>query len=174
MTRMAELEFQDNNTIPGMSDMAQTFLNVIKDRTDQSGIDLQFKFKERRREIFLEATIQFGRILSGLPIVVRIHSKPVGTLLNVGYAVTTEGQQPGLPPFSGLPVPAVIARGKQADADWDDFKRGINLRPENQRQLQITIDSWVTAVYQPTLMDLVAAAEARSQPRGGQGFLGQS
>lgn len=158
---MAELEFQDNNAIPGMADMAQTFLNVIKERTDQSGIDLQFKPKERRKEIFLEARIQFGRVLSGLPIVIRVHATPVGKLLNVGYAVTTEGQQM----FGGL---------TKADAGWDDFKRSINLRPENQRLLQITIDSWVTAVYQPTIMDLVSAAEARTQPRGGQGFLGQS
>ena len=171
---MAELEFQDNNAIPGMADKAQTFLQVIKERTDKSGIDLHFTYKERRGEIFLEARIQFGRVLSGLPIVVRVHSTPVGTLLNVGYAVTTEGQQPGIPGLSALPVPAVIARGMQADADWDDFKRSINLRPENQRQLQITIDSWVTAVYRPTINDLVSAAEAKSQPHGGQGFLGQS
>ncbi len=171
---MADLEFQDNNAIPGMADMAQTFLQVIKDRTDQSGIGLEFKPKERRGEIFLEARIQFGRVLSGLPIMIRVHSTPVGTLLNVGYAVTTEGQQPGLPLLSGLPVPSVIARGQQMDANWDDFKRSINLRPENQRQLQITIDSWVTAVYRPTINDLVSAAEAKSQPHGGQGFLGQS
>lgn len=171
---MAELEFQDNNAIPGMADMAQTFLQVIKERTDKSGIDLQFKYKQRRGEIFLEANIQFGRILSGLPIVVRVHSTAVGQLLNVGYAVSTEGQQPGLPSLGVLPVPSALARAKQADADWETFRHNINMRPENQRQLQITMDSWVTAVYRPTVQDLVSAAEARSQPHGGQGFLGQS
>jgi predicted ATP-grasp superfamily ATP-dependent carboligase len=45
---MAELEFQDNHPIPGMADKAQTFLQVIKERTDQSGIDLQFHYQERR------------------------------------------------------------------------------------------------------------------------------
>ena len=62
---MAELNFQDNNAIPGMAHMAEKFLQVIKQRSDENQIGLDFQPKQERKtkELFLEATIKFRSIL---------------------------------------------------------------------------------------------------------------
>lgn len=159
---MAELNFQDNNAIPGMAHMAEKFLQVIKQRSDanQIGLDFQPKREKKTKEVFLEATIKFRSIIGGYPIRVRVHSTPRGNLLHVGYSVVTDEMN------------AFAASINRGSAFEDVVRHNINMKPENQRQLTITMDSFAQAVYIPTVRDLMNAAEERQRPQGGSGFLG--
>jgi len=160
---MAELNFQENNAIPGMAHMAQKFLEVIKTRADQADIGLAFQPKQNRRtkEYYLEAVITFRGLLgSGYPIRLQVHSSPRGQLLNVGYQVATDESNA---------FAANLNWGTQLE---DSMRRNRNLKPENQRELAIIIESFNQAVYVPTVRDLVDAAEAQRRPQGAGGFLG--
>ena len=97
---------------------------------------------------------------SGYPIRLQVHSSPRGTLLNVGYNVAMD---------EANAFAANLTWGNQLE---DSLRRGQNLKPENQRELAITIESFNQAVYLPTVRDLVDAAEARQRPQGTGGFLG--
>lgn len=157
------LEFHDNNAIPGMSHMATKFLQVIKQRADEAqiGIDLQPKQDRKTQEYFLEAVIKFRALLgSGYPIRLRVHATPRGSLLHVGYMVSTDE----MPAFQWA-----ISDGNKFE---DAMRSGVNMKPENQRELTIIMDSFQQAVYGPTVRDLLAAAEASRRPQGGAGFLG--
>jgi hypothetical protein len=161
---MAELDFQENNTIPGMAHMAQRFLEVIVQRAQEAQIGLDFQPKQNRRskEFFLEAIIKFrGRLMGGYPIRLHVHSSPRGQLLNVGYVIASDDGGP-------------LANLTWGNSEEDLMRRRVNLRPENQRELAIIIDSFNQAVYVPTVRDLMDAAEAQRRPLGGGGFLGNS
>lgn len=159
---MADLEFQDNNAIPGMAHMAERFLQVIKQRSEENQIGLDFQPKQDRKtkELFLEATIRFRSLVGGYPIRIRVHSTPRGNLLHVGYALITDS-------MSGWQ--ASLSTGAAMEDSW---RHNVNMKPENQRQLMIIMDSFAQAVYLPTVSDLVSAAEANRRPQGGSGFLG--
>lgn len=160
---MADLDFQDNNAIPGMAHMAERFLQVIKQRSDEEQIGLDFHPRQDKqtKEIFLEATVKFRSFGGGgYPIRIRVHSTPRGKLLHVGYAVVTDS-------MSGWQ--ASLGRGNALE---DVRAHNVNMRPENQRQLMILLDSFAQAVYGPTVSDLINAAEANRRPQGGSGFLG--
>jgi len=158
---MAELDFQDNNAIPDMAHMAQRFLEVVMQRTAQAQIGLIFQPKQDRRskEYFLEAIIKFRRLIGGYPVRLHVHASPRGSLLNVGYTVATDDGGP----FANL---------TQGNAWEDSMRRAVVLRPENQRELAVIIDSFTQAVYVPTVRDLLDAAEAQRRPLGGGGFVG--
>lgn len=162
---MGQLEFQDNNAIPGMAGMAERFLQVIKQRSDENQIGLDFQPKQDRktRELFLEAVVRFkSRFVSGYPIRIRVHAVPRGNLLHVGYSVVTDE------------VNRFVANINSGNALDDAMKRDLNFRPENQRELTILMDSFAQAVYVPTVQDLMAAAEAARGRQSGQGFLGSN
>ncbi|MFC5947923.1 hypothetical protein ACFQH9_06515 [Pseudonocardia lutea] len=162
---MAEVNYQENNAIPGMAHMATTFLQVVKSRTDEAGIGLDFQAKQNRRsgDFHLEAVIKFRALLgSGHPIRLQVHSTPRGGMLHVGYTVATDE------------MPGFMAALSASNAAENAMRHNLNLRPENQRELAILVDSFVQAVYVPTVRDLLDAAEAAQGSRGGSGFVGNA
>ncbi|MFR9805633.1 hypothetical protein ACL02T_25605 [Pseudonocardia sp. RS010] len=162
---MAELNFQENHAIPGMAHMAMTFLQVVKTRTDEAGIGLEFQPKQDRRtkDYHLEAVIKFRGLLgSGHPIRLQVHSTPRGGMLHVGYTVATDE------------MPQFMVNLNAGNARENAMRQNLNLRPENQRELAITIDSFEQLVYVPTVQDLVDAAESARGAHGGAGFVGNT
>ena len=167
---MAELNFQDNNSIPGMAHMAQKFLEVIKNRADEAQIGLDFEPKQDRRtkELYLEAVISFRALLGrGYPIRLQVHAAPRGNervnVLNVGYSVSTDE--------------AAMSDRFASSVNWgsaleESWRSNVNLNPENQRQLQILVDTFCQLVYVPTVQDLLDAASATRPPGSDGGFLG--
>jgi hypothetical protein len=163
---MAELNFHDNNTIPGMGHMATKFLQVIKNRADEAQIGLSFQPKQDRRskEVRLEAVITFKSLVGrGQPIRLQVHASPRGNMLNVGYSVTTD-QDGAFDQFMG-------------NVNWgtgleQSMRNNINLRPDNQRELQIIVDSFSQGVYVPTVQDLLDVTQAQRRPDDSGGFLG--
>lgn len=150
------LEFEDRNDIAGMGHMAQRFLEVIKNRSDERVIGLEFQPRQNRRtkELFLEATIRFKSLMGdGNPMRIRVYSRTRGLDLHVGYTVITDE-------INDWQI--AMWRG---NALADSIRTSVTRRPDNQRKLADLMDAFVRAVYLPTIRDLESAAHA--QRRGG-------
>ena len=156
-----ELEQHFDQIIPGAADRSSQFLGVVQQRCQTEGLPLTLTPKEERRSkrVILQGVIQVGKTLrKGRPMTLQVYADPVGSSLQVGWQLSTDGVPDFLMGFNA------VQRG-QMSLDRRDSS------PENVRQLSGILNAFHETVFRPVMGQLVDALQ-RTQGRSESGFLG--
>ena len=156
-----ELENQFDEIIPGAADRAAQFLGVLQQRCRDEGLPLDLQPKQDRKSgrLILVGWIQVGKALrKGRTMNLEIYADPMGSSLQVGWQLSTEGVPSFLMGFDAVAQ-------KQYALDRRDSS------PEHVRQVSGILNAFHQTVFRPVMLQLVDAME-RSQASSGEGFLG--